>query len=111
MKRSGANETYWNMNFGKRPAEELYDLKADPDCVNNLATTRTHESKKKTLSTQMVSELEQQGDPRMMGNGKLFDDYPYSDSRTAHFYERYLSGNRPRAGWVSEGDFEKETLD
>lgn len=111
MRRNGANETYWNMNFGKRPTEELYDLRADPDCVNNLATTPTYESKKKTLSTQMVSELKQQGDPRMTGNGKLFDDYPYSDSKTAHFYERYLSGNRPRAGWVSEGDFEKTPLD
>ena len=28
---------YWDLCFGKRPAEEFYDLRADPDCVTNLA--------------------------------------------------------------------------
>jgi hypothetical protein len=33
---SGFDE-YYRMSFGKRPAEELYDIRRDPDCVDNLA--------------------------------------------------------------------------
>ncbi len=29
--------SYWQLSFGKRPSEELYDLQRDPDCVHNLA--------------------------------------------------------------------------
>src|SRR5207302_768853 len=28
---------FWQLCFGRRPSEELYDLKRDPDCVTNLA--------------------------------------------------------------------------
>jgi N-sulfoglucosamine sulfohydrolase len=28
---------YYKMSFGKRPAEELYDVTKDPDCVHDLA--------------------------------------------------------------------------
>jgi N-sulfoglucosamine sulfohydrolase len=111
MRRSGANQTYWNLNFGKRPAEELYDLARDPDCVNNLAESSGHRQIKASLQAQMETELSNQGDPSMEGRGHVFDDYPYSDARNGHFYERYLSGNPPRAGWVSPTDFESEPLD
>ncbi len=111
MRRSGKNQTFWDLNFGKRPTEELYDLGSDPDCVNNLASSATHKERKAALATQMISDLTEQGDPRMSGQGKLFDDYPYSDGRTGQFYQKYLSGNRPRAGWVNESDFETDPID
>ena len=28
---------FWELCFGKRPQEELYDLRRDPDCLDNLA--------------------------------------------------------------------------
>ena len=28
---------YWEMSFGKRPPEELYNIREDKDCMNNLA--------------------------------------------------------------------------
>jgi hypothetical protein len=28
---------YWELSFGKRPAEELYRVSRDPDCLQNLA--------------------------------------------------------------------------
>ena len=36
-RRSGADKRFWELCFGKRQEEALYDLKKDVDCVNNLA--------------------------------------------------------------------------
>jgi hypothetical protein len=44
----------------------------------------------------------------MFGQGHVFDQYPPSNN--AGFYERFLRGENPRAGWVSETDFEKGPL-
>jgi N-sulfoglucosamine sulfohydrolase len=41
----------------------------------------------------------------------VFDEYRYSSSATDQFYERYMSGEKLRAGWVNESDFEAGPLD
>ena len=46
QRRSGEVE-FWNLDFGKRPGEELFDLTNDPDCVNNLAASAEHNSQRK----------------------------------------------------------------
>ena len=102
---------FWTLNFGKRSQEELFDLKRDVDCVNNLAMSKSHANLKKILKNQLFAELREQGDPRMFGKGDVFDNYPYSGSATDDFYKRYTSGEKLRAGWVNPSDFEKETLD
>jgi N-sulfoglucosamine sulfohydrolase len=33
----GEQSPFWQHAFGKRPAEQLFDLRTDPDCVKNLA--------------------------------------------------------------------------
>ena len=66
---------------------------------------------KMKLKNQLLSELREQGDPRMFGDGDIFDNYPYSGAATDDFYQRYTSGEKVRAGWVNTGDFEKEKLD
>jgi N-sulfoglucosamine sulfohydrolase len=68
--------SFYEMSFGKRPAEELYDMAVDPDCVRNLAAKDTHAVVKARLWKQMESELKAQGDPRVLGNGDIFDFYP-----------------------------------
>jgi N-sulfoglucosamine sulfohydrolase len=67
---------YYEMSFGKRPAEELFDIENDPDCVNNLANTPEYAATKLQLWEQLQAELTQQGDPRILGNGDIFDFYP-----------------------------------
>ncbi len=69
---------WYEMSFGKRPAEELYDIGADPDCVQNLAAAPAFADMKAKLWTQLESELKAQGDPRVLGKGDIFDYYPYS---------------------------------
>jgi N-sulfoglucosamine sulfohydrolase len=102
---------FWDLCFGRRPTEELYDLSQDADCVVNLAEQPRHKQRLVQYRQQMESELQQQGDPRMAGQGSVFDEYRYSSSATDQFYERYMSGEKLRAGWVNESDFEAGPLD
>ncbi len=97
---------YWEWNFGKRPAEELYHIAEDPECLTNLATGEEYQELKQALQDQLVAELTDQGDPRMFGEGHVFDEYLYADTRTRHFYERYMAGEDIPAGWVNASDFE-----
>lgn len=110
MRRDGTDPSYWQQNFGRREAREFYSLEDDPDCVRNLVEYDEWGVKVGELQTQLHGELKEQGDPRMFGEGDIFDAYPYSGAATDNFYERHKAGETPKAGWVSPGDFEKEPI-
>jgi len=75
--KPGADEyRFYEMSFGKRPMEELYDMVNDQDCVHNLAGKPEHAQLKEKLWNQLERELKAQGDPRVLGNGDIFDFYP-----------------------------------
>ncbi len=107
LKRAGASANFWELCFGLRQSEELYHLSEDPACLNNLAADSSNQSRVKDLAAQMETELRQQADPRMSGNGAIFDSYPYADEGGKGFYERYMAGQKSNAGWVEASDFEK----
>lgn len=67
---------FYGMAFGKRPKEELYDIEEDPDCVRNLAGDPAYTEIMARLWGQMEAELRAQGDPRILGQGDIFDFYP-----------------------------------
>ena len=102
---------YWDLCFGKRPAEELYDLRKDGDCVVNLAGHADHQTRREQLKAQLFEELQAQGDPRMFGQGHVFDEYPYAQPGQRNFYERFMKGEKVQAGWVNPSDFEPAPLD
>ena len=80
---------YYQMSFGKRPAEELFDIEKDPDCVTNLAEDPKYKVTKAALWKQLREELAAQGDPRVTGNGDIFDFYPYCRiDRQQKLYDR-----------------------
>ncbi len=106
-KENPATAKFWQWNFGKRPEKELYNRKTDPDCMNNLADVPEYQNILKKLENQLVTELEQQQDPRILGNGYIFDQYEYADKSGAHFYERYMKGENLNWGWVNDSDFRK----
>jgi N-sulfoglucosamine sulfohydrolase len=107
LKRNKQNQEYWNCSFGKRPQEELYNIKNDRECMNNLADMDEFEGQKSKLKNQLFAELKKQGDPRMFGKGYIFDEYLYGDTNTKNFYERYMRGEKLNSGWVNNSDFEK----
>ncbi len=106
-KRDPATRRYWEWSFGKRQGEELYNVRADPDCIRNLANASEHRETKTRLQQLLTAQLKQQGDPRMSGRGHVFDEYPYADERQRNFYERFMKGEKLTAGWVNPSDFEK----
>lgn len=99
---------FWTSSFGKRPQEELYDVNRDPECVVNLALHPEYQGMKAAVKEQLFQELKEQGDPRMFGNGHIFDGYEYAGHNSRNFYERYMRGEDIKAGWVNESDFEKD---
>lgn len=63
--------------FGKRPMQELYDLKVDPECINNLTSNPEYKEIMQAMKKELFDELTRQQDPRMFGKGHLFDEYEY----------------------------------
>ncbi len=62
--------------YGKRPLEELYDVRADPDERKNLATDPRYAAVKKKLWQELKAYLQQTGDPRIEGKDP-WQAYPY----------------------------------
>lgn len=108
LRRSGVDTSFWSMAFGKRPKEEVYNLQQDAYCMVNLATNPEYEVIKKDLQNQLFAELENEKDPRLLGNAAIFDSYLYTDTSSVNFYERFHSGEQLKAGWVSPSDFESD---
>lgn len=97
---------YWEWNFGRRPEEELYNIKEDPDCINNLADQSSYQDIKETLKSQMTNELKQQDDPRIFHRGYIFDNYTYADDKWRGFFESKLNGDKRVPGWINASDFD-----
>jgi hypothetical protein len=106
-RKDPANRRYWELSFGRRPAEEFYDLKSDPDCMYNLASRADKAKEKDALKKQLTGELTAQQDPRMLGKGEVFERFPYANEKVRGFYERFMSGEAVRAGWVNKSDFDE----
>ncbi|MHC4173138.1 MAG: sulfatase family protein [Planctomycetota bacterium] len=67
----------FGLAFGKRPAEELYDLRKEPSQLNNLADQAKYAAVKSRLAATLMAKLRATKDPRVLGKGDAFDTYPY----------------------------------
>lgn len=105
-RKKGITE-YWQMNFGKRPEEELYNIKSDPFCMNNLAENTNFSDLKIKLAEELKQKLISQEDPRILGNGDIFDNYIYNGV-AQNYYNRFMSGERVPAGWVNITDYDSD---
>jgi len=85
-------DEYYRMSFGKRPAEELYLVEKDPECMKNLAADPNYDATRKQLRERMETMLREEGDPRMLGNAAFFDTIKYTGP-DGHSYDNYLKHN------------------
>jgi N-sulfoglucosamine sulfohydrolase len=74
--REGYRKLY-ELAFGKRPAEELYDLRADPGQMNNVAGVPEYSEILDELSARLQKYTAETGDPRALGKDAPWDFYPY----------------------------------
>ena len=89
-------EPLYQLGFGKRPREELYDLGKDPDYMNNVATDPQYEPVRARMEARLMVILEEQNDPRLMEQPCRFELEPYAGPVT----EEYLKAMHTE--WVDE---------
>ncbi|QDU25149.1 Choline-sulfatase [Anatilimnocola aggregata] len=74
------NEPKWKAHYewvyGKRPREELYDLRQDPQQLKNVAAEAAYASSRAKLEEQLMGELQRTGDPRLIDDGKFYETPP-----------------------------------
>ncbi len=106
--RSRTDVRPWELAFGRHPAEELYKVDEDPDCLRNLACDPDYAARKATMREQLMADLGEQKDPRVTGDGDVFDRYPFFQQSSFFFWERYTEGHitQWQTDWVEPGDFE-----
>jgi N-sulfoglucosamine sulfohydrolase len=71
----------FELAFSKRPAEELFDVRKDPDLLRNLASMPAYDRTKKDLSERLDRYLRRTGDPRLQGGELIWDTAMYYQPR------------------------------
>ena len=69
---------HYEFAFGKRPGEELYDVRHDPDQVKNLATDPAFAATKTQLSQRLMKTLTDAKDPRVIEQPPRFELPPFT---------------------------------
>jgi arylsulfatase A-like enzyme len=72
---------HYDYAFGKRPAEELYDLKSDPDQIKNVAADPKYADARKEMAARLMKVLTDAGDPRVVEKDCRFEKPPFTDER------------------------------
>ncbi len=70
-------EKFFQLCFALRPAEELYDLKSDPDQLNNVAQLPSYARTRQQLRKQLTYWMKATADPRAFKDDDHWDTYPY----------------------------------
>ena len=67
---------HYDYAFGKRPGEQLFDLRNDPDQTVDLVPNPRYAATRATLEKRLLDELKRAGDPRLVEGGKFFETPP-----------------------------------
>lgn len=97
----------WKLSFGKREAEELYNISTDRECMDNLIGKSEFTALKTEMQKELLTRLTEQEDPRILGNGSAFDTYPYMGAEQM-VWDRMKLGEKVKLGYINETDYEPE---
>ena len=78
VRNDKAMRRYVDYAFGRRPAEELYDLKTDPHQMRNVANQPQYQTAKTKLSVRLNGILEATDDPRVRDKEPVFERFPFA---------------------------------
>lgn len=68
----------FELAFGKRPREELYDLERDPHCMRNVAAEPSYAEVRERLEARLSAVLTAQQDPRLVERPCRYELAPYA---------------------------------
>jgi len=68
----------FEIGFGKRPREELYDLRVDPHYMNNIVDDPHYGTARKELSEKLMGILREQSDPRLVESPCRYEHAPFA---------------------------------
>jgi len=71
-------EPLFDLAFGKRPREELYDLARDPHYMNNVAADTAYANVRGQMEARLLGILEAEADPRLMEQPCRYEFEPYA---------------------------------
>jgi arylsulfatase A-like enzyme len=76
-----AIKPFYDLNFAHRPAEELYDLRTDPQQIKNVASEARFAAVQQELRGRVERWMRATGDPRVDPDYDVWDTYPYFGGR------------------------------
>jgi uncharacterized sulfatase len=68
----------YRLAFDKRPYEELYDLRSDPDYMVNVAEDAAYAGMRRELHDRLMRVLSENNDPRVTENPCRYEHAPYA---------------------------------
>lgn len=74
----------FRLAFGKRPAEELFDLRIDPYQMKNVAESEEYQEARKTLARELNNYLRKTKDPRIVGGEMKWIGAEYFAKKDMH---------------------------
>ena len=90
---------YFHLSVDLRPEYELYHIQQDPGCLINLVSAPGYAPTLQTLKEQLNNFLLNTSDPRVLGNGDIFETYPrvsrLRNFPTPHWVDADNPGFRP----------------
>ncbi len=66
---------FFQWSVSKRPAWELFDIRKDPGCLNNLIGSSAAKDVEAGLKRELEAFLTQTRDPRILDGGEIFETY------------------------------------
>lgn len=81
---------FYQLDFGKRPGEELYDVHKDIGEMHNLANDPAYASVKEKLSKELEAYLRKTNDPRIEGKDPWQNYVYYQETGFGSTYNKDL---------------------
>lgn len=90
---------FYELNFGKRPAEELYDLRTDPHQITNVANLADYANTQQELRSRVERWMRETFDPRVNDSYDAWDKYPYFGGRVVDELGNPVPGKKRLPKW------------
>jgi uncharacterized sulfatase len=102
---------FYQWNFGKRPREELYDVRNDPGQIKNLADHPDYVQIKNDLADRLSAYLRMTNDPRIEGKDPWRNYIYHQENGFGSTYNRSLPKHRRTRARLRPSDHPDKNLD